>query len=236
MGRVTAGILAVGVIVGLTMLGVYVKSAVISAKRWDRIVTVKGLSERQVMADRVIWPIQFVVADNKLPALHRNIGAHSQRVLAFLQASGVEASAITLSQPQITDKLAQQYCNASQVPFRYHASRTITVVSDDVEATLAVMDRITGLVKEGVALSGEPYAANAEFVFTRLNDIKPSMIEEATVNARQVAQKFARDSASEIGKIKRARQGQFSITSRDRWHPHIKLIRVVSTIDYTLID
>ena len=67
-------------------------------------------------------------------------------------------------------------------------------------------------------------------------EVKPEMIEEATLNAREVAEKFAKDSKSTLGKIKRANQGQFSISSRDSHHPHIKKVRVVSTIEYTLID
>ena len=62
------------------------------------------------------------------------------------------------------------------------------------------------------------------------------MIEEATTKAREVAQKFAEDSQSRLGKIKRASQGQFSIGVRDANNPHIKKVRVVSTIEYYLVD
>ena len=62
------------------------------------------------------------------------------------------------------------------------------------------------------------------------------MVEEATRNARQVAEKFARDSDSEVGPIRVARQGQFSINDRDQNTPEVMIIRVVSTIDYQLIN
>ncbi|MFY9514974.1 MAG: SIMPL domain-containing protein, partial [Dysgonamonadaceae bacterium] len=71
---------------------------------------------------------------------------------------------------------------------------------------------------------------------TKLNDIKPKMIEEATKNARATAEKFAKDSGSKLGKIQSANQGQFSITDRDANTPHIKNIRVVSTVNYYLKD
>ena len=62
------------------------------------------------------------------------------------------------------------------------------------------------------------------------------MIEQATRKAREVAQKFAADSNSVLGKIRKASQGQFSITARDKNNPHIKKVRVVSTVDYYLSD
>jgi hypothetical protein len=51
-----------------------------------------------------------------------------------------------------------------------------------------------------------------------------------------VAQKFAEDSDSRLGKIRQAAQGQFSIEPRDTNNPHIKKVRVVSTVEYYLSD
>ena len=69
-----------------------------------------------------------------------------------------------------------------------------------------------------------------------MNELKPVMIEEATKNARAVAEKFARDSNSKLGKIKSASQGEFSIEDRDINTPYIKQVRVVSTVEYYLSD
>ena len=72
--------------------------------------------------------------------------------------------------------------------------------------------------------------------YTGLNDVKPAMSEEATRNAREVATKFAEDSRSTLGKIRRASQGQVSIEARDTSTPQIKKLRVVSTVEYYLSD
>ena len=98
------------------------------------------------------------------------------------------------------------------------------------------MNSLVDLGKQGIAFAREGYQAQTEFLFTKLNEIKPAMIEEATKNAREVAEKFARDSSSKLGKIKRASQGQFSINNRDNNTPHIKNVRVVSTVEYYLSD
>ena len=96
--------------------------------------------------------------------------------------------------------------------------------------------RLVALGKEGIAFTGQGYQTQTEFLFTGLNRIKPDMIQEATRNAREVAEKFAKDSQSRLGRIKQARQGQFSINNRDSNTPHIKKVRVVSTITYYLTD
>ena len=98
------------------------------------------------------------------------------------------------------------------------------------------MGSLSKLGKRGIVFTGGNYQNQIEYLFTRLNEIKPEMIEEATQNARQVAHKFATDSQSKLGKIKTASQGQFSINPRDKNTPHIKKIRVVSTVAYYLSD
>lgn len=62
------------------------------------------------------------------------------------------------------------------------------------------------------------------------------MIAEATRNARAAADRFAADSDSNLGKIKTASQGQFSIEDRDRYTPYIKTVRIVTYITYYLED
>jgi hypothetical protein len=98
------------------------------------------------------------------------------------------------------------------------------------------MPKLSQLGASGIAIAGADYQNQVEFLFSRLNDIKPEMVQEATAKARQVALEFARDSNSQLGKIRKASQGQFSIEPRDKNNPHLKQIRVVSTIEYYLTD
>ncbi len=92
------------------------------------------------------------------------------------------------------------------------------------------------MTKEGIVFKIDDYDTRIEYIFTKLNEVKPLMIEESTKKAREVALKFAKDSSSKLGKIKKARQGQFSITNRDKNTPYIKTVRVVSTVEYYLSD
>lgn len=235
-GSFNAFVLGISLFLGLSSLGFLLANAAISYKEFERTVTVKGLSEQEFMADIVIWPIQFTLADNELQTLYADIDNSSQTIIQFLTKHGIEPDAISLSPPAITDKSAQQYGGNQRAEFRYTGIQTVTVYSDEIETVRQVISKLSELGKQGIVLSGDNYQSQTEYLFTRLNQVKPEMIEEATRKAREVAEKFANDSDSSLGKIRHASQGQFSISPRDKNNPHIKKIRVVSTIEYYLSD
>jgi hypothetical protein len=231
-----AGVLGAFLFLGLSMLGYLLGAAAIEFKEYERSVTVKGLSEREYEADIVIWPLQFTAASNDLGEMYRSIDDSTHKIRAFLEEAGIAADEITVSSPAITDKSAQQYGNQGRAEFRYTATQAVTVYSQNIGLVRQVMQRVSDLGKQGIVFTGGNYQAQTEYLFTRLNEIKPGMIEEATRKAREVAEKFAADSKSTLGKIKVASQGQFSISDRDKNNPHIKKIRVVSTVAYYLSD
>lgn len=229
-------ILGLCLVIGLSSLGYLLGNAAISVKEYERTVTVKGLSEREYKADIVIWPIQFSTASNNLEQMYQSIDSNTQKIKDFLISEGVDATAISYSSPAITDKSAQQYGNQNRAEFRYTASQTVTVYSKNIDVVRTVMGKMSNLGKQGIVFTGDNYQSQIEYIFGRLNEVKPEMIEEATRKAREVAAKFADDSKSVLGKIKSASQGQFSINARDKNNPHIKKVRVVSTVAYYLSD
>lgn len=234
--KLSAAIIGICVFLGLSSLGYLLGTAAIEFKEYERTVTVKGLSEREYPADIVIWPIQFSAADNDLEGLYNSIETNTIKIKQFLEKHGIKQHEITLAAPAITDKSAQRYGRSEPAEFRYAAVQTVTVYSKNIDAVRSVMGNLSNLGKQGIAFTGGDYESKTEYIFVRLNEVKPEMIEEATTKAREVAIKFAEDSKSKLGKIKRASQGQFSIKPRDKNNPHIKKVRVVSTVEYYLSD
>jgi hypothetical protein len=235
-GKVSAFILGVFIFLGLAALGSLLGKAAIKFKEYERTVTVKGLSEREYPADIVIWPIQFTEAGNDLAGVYNAIEAGTAKIRAFLEEHGIQPDEITVSSPAITDKSAQSYGGSVPAEFRYSSVQTVTVYSGHIDKVRSVKGVLGELGKQGIAFTGSAYQTQTEYLFTKLNEVKPEMIEEATRKAREVAIKFAEDSQSKLGKIKRASQGQFSINNRDNNNPHIKRIRVVATVEYYLSD
>ncbi len=235
-GIAGAFVLGAFICAGLTGMGYLLTNGLLQSKALERTVTVKGLSERDMPADVAIWPIKFSVADNDLVALYATVERNSASIAAFLQQAGFAPEEISVAVPTVTDRQAQTYGGDTNTRFRYTATSSISVYSRDVERVRETMNRLVDLGKQGLAITGQDYESRTQFLFTRLNELKPEMIEEATRNAREVAGKFAQDSSSRLGKIKTANQGQFSIEDRDSNTPHIKKIRVVSTVEYYLSD
>ncbi len=229
-------ILGICLVVGLSSLGYLLGDAAIRYKEYERIVTVKGLSEREYKADIVIWPIQFSTASNDLEEIYKSIDGSTEKIRVFLDNAGIDVKEISYSSPAITDKSAQKYGNQAKPQFRYTASQIVTVYSKNIDSVRKVMGKMSDLGKQGIVFTGGNYQSQTEYIFTRLNEVKPEMIEEATRKAREVAEKFASDSKSTLGKIRTASQGQFSISARDNNNPHIKKVRVVSTVAYYLSD
>lgn len=233
---ISYGILGVCIFLGLWILGYTLGYSFIKAKTMDRIVTVKGLAEKEVMADIVLWPIDFKVAGNELSEIYSSLERDNSRIIEFLKENGIDSNEITISAPTIEDKMLYQYDN-NVAAFRYVATQTVTVYSAKVDKVYTLTNKIGELVKENIALgNSNQFGSTTDYIYTKLNDLKPEMIEIATKNAREVAEKFAKDSNSSLGKIKSANQGQFTISNRDQHNPQIKNIRVVSTIEYYLVD
>ena len=229
-------ILGVFLFSGLTMLGYQLGNSAIKFKEYERTVTVKGLSEREYDADIVIWPIQFTETGNNLEELYGSIEGSTGKIREYLEKNDINQEEISFTAPSITDKSAQQYGSQAKPEFRYAAVQTVTVYSKNIEQIRSVMGKLSELGKQGIVFTGGNYQSQTEYLFTRLNEVKPEMIEEATRKAREVAEKFASDSKSTLGKIRTASQGQFSINPRDTNNPHIKKVRVVSTVAYYLSD
>lgn len=222
--------------IGLASLGWQIKAGLLEYKAMERSVLVKGLAEQEVLADTVIWPIQFSDTGNDLAVLIEQVQAKNEAVNAFLVLHGFDPKEVSLGALAVIDKLADQYSNNQGVQYRYLVRSTITVHSKEPAKVNNALSKISQLAKQNIAIAGQNYESRVQYSFTGLNALKPQMIQTATEQAREVAEKFANDSKSKLGKIKSARQGQFSISDRDSNTPHIKHVRVVSTVEYYLSD
>lgn len=218
----------------LVIAGFALRSGIITFKDRDCHVSVKGLSEKEVKADKVTWALVYKEIGNDPTEMYGILEKKNAQIVQFLKAGGVKDSEISINPPSINDRQADNYGN-DLLNYRYKAKSVITVTSSNVEKVRTLMRRQSELMKQGIAIVCEEYGENnVEYEFTDLNKIKPEMVEEATANARSTAEKFAEDSGSGIGRILHANQGQFSIEDRDATTPYIKTIRVVVTMDYQL--
>ena len=227
--------LGIAFILGMLVLGGSLVLMISNMKSYDRCVTVKGLCEKEVMADKVIWPIVYKQGGNELGELYNRVKDMNAVIVKFLKDAGVSDSEITTNAPSILDTQTNLYGERKE--YRYIVTAGVTVCSNQVELIVKLQTEQAKLYEKGIPVGmGENWSHPTTYSFTGLNDIKPAMIEEATINARQAAEKFAKDSNSKLGKIKNATQGQFSVSDRDSNTPYIKNVRVVTNVVYYLKD
>ena len=206
----------------------------------NSFVTVKGLAEKNVTADLAIWTMKFVVTGNQLAQAQQEVNRQLGLIHDFLASKGFHKKEIADGRLETNDLMANPYRSESIGDMRYILQQSVTVRSErvfDVENAL----RASGeLVARGIVFDSQSYGSPVSYIFTKLNDIKPEMLEKATRNATAAAEEFAKASHSKVGKIRRAQQGVFSIlpavdtqNTQESWQID-KKIRVVSTVEFWL--
>jgi uncharacterized protein len=241
-----AAVVGVCLLVGLVAGGWILGSEIKDIRLADRYVTVKGLVERTVKSDMATWPVSFKEAGNDLPQVFAKSEADKTAVLKFFAGQGIVPGEITVGQIKVTDKLANEYGGNNTGP-RYIVEQTVTVQSKDVDKISKAGQKTADLVQAGIVLGGSEGQGGIKYKFNGLNALKPDMITEATRNARSSADRFAADSGSQVGSIKSASQGVFSISAADSISTGdegggdsgdasmMKKVRVVATVDYYLV-
>lgn len=230
---ISACILAVGIIV----LGLCLKGGIDNYVNKDRVVSVKGLAEKEVMANKATWNLKLQDSGSNLKDLYSSIANQEKTVKAFLKKNGIKDEDIHINAPLVTDR-STNYYQRNEKGNRYFIRLTLSVSSNDVKAVQNVFAKQGELINEGIALASDEYSDGCpvSYDYEGFSEVKPEMMKEAIANAQKTAEQFAENSKSKLNKIITADQGQFSIDAVDENIPYKMKIRVVTTITYSLKD
>jgi len=234
MANRSTSLVAAALLVALGILGAgwFASRGLVAIKTQDRYVTVKGSAERIVQADLLVWPLPHTVGGNDLGDVQRQLKANTDAIRAFFVDAGFEAGEIVVSPPRLEDRWAYAYGD-NRPPERFRYSNTVSLRTTRVDKALEALRNSGQLVAQGVMID---QGSQPDFDYTKLNDIKPALIAEATAAARESAVQFAKDSGATLGGIRSANQGVVTINDRDQSSPQVKKVRVVTTVEYFLRD
>ena len=223
-------IVAAIVAFGLLLLGLCLKGGIDNFTNKDRRVTVKGLAEKEVDADKVVWTLRLQESDNELKPIFGRLKSKVIIIEDYLKEKGADKKGeITVSQFDVTDNLANVWGD-NKPRYNYSVSCAVYVTSNDTKFISELISQSDELIERDVILNSN----SADFDYTQFQKLKPEMMAEAISNAEKTAKQFAENSHSKINKIVEAGQGEFSIESSEI--PYKKNVRVVSTITYSLKD
>lgn len=222
-------ILGLSIILAAFVLGLMLVFTVRTLKSFDDTVTVRGLCEREVPADRVVLRISYTAQDNSLIELRSTVERNDKAVISLIKKAGITDDEIKYTTANFNDRYEDYYVS-DNIKFRYNAQQTISVFTSNMDVVRKLQNTIDGeLLKQDIISS-----TYANYEYNGLNDIKPSMIAESLEKARESAEEFAKNSHSKIGKMRTASQGYFDIDDLDENTPQIKKVRVVTTVEYYL--
>ena len=221
-------IMGASIVLAALVLGLFLVCTVKTLKSYDDTVTVRGLCEKEVPADRAVLRVSYSAQDNSLVDLRQSIENNDKVIISMLKQAGFTDDEIKYTSARINDRYDGYY--TSNVTYRYGANQTINVFTSKMDLVGKIQNKIDAdLLKKDIVSS-----TYANYEYHGLNEIKPSMIAESLKNAREAADEFAKNSGSDIGKMRTASQGYFEVDDLDENTPQIKKVRVVSTVEYYL--
>ena len=223
---VASFLLALGIYEG----GFFIGQGISNWNSGRRIISVKGLSEREVPASVAVWTIGYVASGNDLGSINRKISDNTRAVVAFLKNSGFDEKDMAVQPPALHDaSMEPREKDMPLPPERFRAEQSVLLRTAKVDLIKPALASASTLMTNGVLLSA---GCQPTYVYNQLNEIKPAMIQEATKNARIAAEQFSRDSQTGLGKLRNASQGWFQVENRDAATPERKMVRVVVDVDY----
>lgn len=216
--------------IGMAAAGFFIGDGISNRSSGRRIISVKGLSEREVAASVATWTIGYNATGNDLDQINKKLGDSTKAVIAFLKERGFDEKEVAVQPPSIIDtSMEQREKDVPPPPQRFSANQSVLLRTTKVDAIKPALASAANLMISGVFLSGK---SQPNYIFNQLNEIKPGMIQEATKNARIAADQFARDSQINLGKLRNASQGWFQVEDRDAATPERKRVRVVVDVEY----
>lgn len=216
---------------GLAAGGLFIGNGISGRHNGPRVISVKGLAEKEVSATVAIWTVGYRSNDNELAGLNDKLKEDTRKVVKFLTTSaGFDAADIAVQPPSIQDSsMVERDKDTPPPPFRYSGSQSVLLRTNKVDSIKPAQASMSDLIQQGVMLGNR---SEPTFIFDAINSIKPGMIQEATRNARIAADQFAKDSETSLGKLRNASQGWFQVENRDEATPEKKVVRVIVEVEY----
>lgn len=220
--------------IGLIGCGYFIGNTLYKSRVSVNTASVKGLAEMVVKSDLAIWDISYTMQSSTLDGAYAAANGKKAVVRDFLMSKNFSPEELSFND----DVYIQEYRDNGVLKDKlYKVTVYVKVRTEAVEKVGAARADIGELIAKGVAVSNNA----PRYLFTKLNDVKPKMLEEATKNAQVAAKQFAENAGASVGTIQSASQGAFNISAVDEVDGYgtdtsslEKKIRVVTTISFYL--
>jgi hypothetical protein len=218
---------------GIAVAGYFVSQTTLNERTGANTARVKGLSEKVVQADTGRWSLSFSSFNRDTSKVTQTFEAaqtKSNRIRTILTNAGFTPDELRFAPLRKSDHVDRD--REGKVIDRYfRVSGSIQITTRAPQKIEPTRQSIYDLAKEGIDVTQN----DLNYEYTKLNDIKPDMLREATENARIAANEFASNAGVTVGGIQSASQGGFQINTYSGSTSDLdKLVRVVTNITFYL--
>jgi len=202
MAMRVALVLGTAAILAATVFGLFFRSA----RATRDTIQVTGAASERFEADVVKWTITISrqVGTDGVAEGYSALREDRARVTAALSQAGIPQTAVTV-QPVSVNPRWDQF--GSQVGFSLDQGLTVIAEGGGQALETIALDP-GGLLEAGIVLQ----FSRLEYFFSGIDELKHSLLSQATADARRRAEEIAGGSEMAVDKIVSARAGVFQIT------------------------
>ncbi|HYF84030.1 MAG TPA: SIMPL domain-containing protein [Clostridia bacterium] len=175
----------------------------------NRSITVAGSAKQQIKSDLIVWKGNYSCQSNLMAEAYAKLKVDSEKVRKYLLGKGLTEKDLVFSSidtsPVYEVNFNGQYTNNI---IAYRLNQRVEISSSDVDKISQISREATELINDGVEFQSYP----PQYFYTKIADLKVSMLAEATKDAKNRAEQIAQNTGSKIGALKSAKMGVFQIT------------------------
>ncbi len=202
-------VLGVALALGLIVSAFILSNTLFKIKSEGQEIKVKGYAEMKIKSDLGTWTCNIVSRSFDMVGAYDKLQTSVSKTKRYLLKFGIKSDDMTISSVN-TNKIIKRNEKGmlTNEIIGYSLDQSITIKSNNVELIQTIANESTSLIQQGI----EIYSYAPQYFYTKLNDLKISMLGKATKDAKLRAEQLAENSGSEVGTLKWASQGVFQIT------------------------
>jgi hypothetical protein len=205
------------IIIGLSIIctALIVSAAYKYKFKGEEIITVTGLAEKNFSSNKIVWQGDYSRKMPDLKSAYSLLKNDEKVVSGYLKSKGINDDELLFSSVDINKDFINTSNDRGVITNSkfdgYTLKQSVTIQSTDINKVEKVSREITELIEKGIEISSLP----PSYYYTNLSELKIDLLAKASADAKLRAQTIAKNSGSELGKIKRANMGVFQITGEN---------------------
>ena len=232
---ITATILSFGLIISAALIS----NAIYNSDRSQSRITVKGVDEKRVKADKAIINIIFSTSNTKLEDAQSNIAGKEKAVLDILKSLELKENEYQINNVKVQPKFSERQPERETKILSYDVMQSIAVIPKNIEKS----DEIYQKLQELKITFNNIEIIKPEYYIISIEKYKKDLLISATENAEMRAIEMLKVNKNEIGRLENMTQGQFEVlpdkedakhVNDDELNQMYKKLRSVVTVTYLI--